>query len=115
MNLVSLVNLVIFGESGDYGASGESGDSNEFGDSGDSGESGNSGEYGDSGESGAYLIFGKISENKIYTKKHVHKRCQLSNYYTEKYQFCVHSWKIYTGQEKIYTSTGSGAGDKYEV
>ena len=44
---------------------------------------------------------GEISENKIYTEKRVHKRCQLSNYYTEKYQFCVHSGKIYTGQKKF--------------
>ena len=57
-----------------------------------------------------YLIFvisftqAKFSENKIYTEKHwvvLHKRCQLSNYYTEKYQFCVHSGKIYTGQKKF--------------
>ena len=54
-----------------------------------------------------YLIFAisftqaKFSENKIYTEKRVHKRCQLSNYYTEKYQFCVHNGKIYTGQKKF--------------
>ena len=46
-----------------------------------------------------FFYTGKISENKIYTEKRVHKRCQLSNYYTEKYQFCVHSGKIYTGQK----------------
>ena len=48
-----------------------------------------------------FFYTGKISENKIYTEKRVHKRCQLSNYYTEKYQFCVHSGKIYTGQKKF--------------
>ena len=44
---------------------------------------------------------------RLYTELHclhwvvLHKRCQLSNYYTEKYQFCVHSGKIYTGQKKF--------------
>ena len=52
-----------------------------------------------------FFYTGKISENKIYTEKRVHKRCQLSNYYTEKYQFCVHSGKIYTGQKKFTPSS----------
>ena len=72
MNLVILVNLVIFGESGDstefcdFGDSGDSGDCDKYcdsGESGDFGESDDSCESGKSGESSESGKFANVVEN----------------------------------------------------